>query len=195
MVLCLDRPGQAVIDSVEPENGYGGLRIDAFVAVPNPHQTGGDPFGAADASIVQLSQADSEPDHLTYTPPGTVVDHQCQPEGAIVSPSTASYLLYVQYSKPADVTAGETGLVIHYTPDGQHLTMSAPVFNIPVRVARQRLPVLRALRSGSDPHGWPDRAEPGQAHAVAALTVGWMGPVEGCPTRMRGWGCGHDSAR
>ncbi len=39
-------------------------------------------------------------------------------------------MLYVQYSKPAGVTAGETGLVIHYTSDGQHLTMSAPVFNI-----------------------------------------------------------------
>lgn len=130
MVICLDRPGRAVIDSVEPENGYGGLRIDAFVAVPNPHQTGGDAFGAADASIAQLSQPNSEPDHLTYTPPGNVVDHPCQPPSAILDPSTDSYVLYVQYSKPTDVTAGETGLVIHYTSDGQHLTMSAPVFNV-----------------------------------------------------------------
>ncbi|HEY7176151.1 MAG TPA: hypothetical protein VH442_14630, partial [Micromonosporaceae bacterium] len=116
LVVCLDRPGLVTIDKVEPVGATGGLRIDDWVAVPDPFITGATmPFATADASIDQLGASSVDP-RINMAIRTRFVGHTCPTTRAEqFNRALAPIWLYVQFGKPTEATAADVGIAIEYT--------------------------------------------------------------------------------
>lgn len=115
LIMCLSRPGRVVLDRIESKDPFGGLVLDAFAVIPNEGERGGNGF-SDDNRNRTLSE-------LGLLPEGPVVmDKQC-PDFDSQTPDPGrtpqSVALLLQYSKPTEHTAGNNGIVIHYT-SGEH---------------------------------------------------------------------------
>ena len=109
LIICLDRPGSAVIDRVESIEPTGDLALTDFGVIPNEMERGG--MGFSDeylhTPIAQLRQPQ----------PVDVVDGACADH--------ASVALLLEYRRPdGDQSAGNKGIVIHYTSDGDRRELS-----------------------------------------------------------------------
>jgi hypothetical protein len=103
LIICLDRPGTAVIAKIDPIQPTGGFRIDAFAVIPNAMERGGEGF--TDNSIPLAQQVStSQPVELTKEcPPSN------EPSPSPEPPQSVALLL--EYSKPTDATASDQGIL------------------------------------------------------------------------------------
>src|SRR5262245_19665053 len=126
LVVCLDRPGLVIIDKLVPVNATGGLRIDDWVAVPNPFITGAAlPFGSEDESIQRLGASRDDP-RINMAIATRVVAHPCPTKANERDRATAPIWFYMQFSKPTDATAADDGLAILYTSGGRNFVLLVP---------------------------------------------------------------------
>jgi hypothetical protein len=119
LIVCLDRPGRAVIDRIEPKDPLGDLSLDAFAVIPNVMERGELGFNDDNRTIAEQGLLPDGP---------VVIDKPCPDiERARPDPTRTpqSVALLLQYSKPTEQTAGNHGIVIHYTSGGH--TYSLPL--------------------------------------------------------------------
>lgn len=111
LILCLTKPGNVVIIRVDQIDVQGGLRIDDFAVIPNAMEHGGP--GVGDNNIPVAGQ-------VTKSHPA-VLTQACQASARRSTPSASprSVALLLQYGKPSDATASDSGIVIRYTSNGR----------------------------------------------------------------------------
>jgi hypothetical protein len=112
LIVCIDRPGRAVIDRIELKDPLGDLSLDAFAVIPNAMERGELGFNDDNRTIAEQGLLPDGP---------VVIDKPCPdidsaPPDPTRTPQSVALLL--QYSKPTEQTAGNHGIVIHYTSGG-----------------------------------------------------------------------------
>lgn len=107
-------PGTVWITAVAPIAPSHGLAVTGFATRPNPYDNGGEGFGEAQkpvSSVIPHRQ--------------TSVTGVCGAPGSGVTPSATELL--VEYTKPADTTASDRGLLVSYkTSVGTKGTLGIP---------------------------------------------------------------------
>jgi hypothetical protein len=111
LVICLDRPGTAMITKIDPLNSHNGLTVNAFAAVPRV-AVNGDINIPSGSTIADVTSA-----------PSFTVTQKCPP--VTETPTDGAqygYTLFVQFSKPSDGSAWDDGVRVFYTSGGHSYT-------------------------------------------------------------------------
>jgi hypothetical protein len=126
LAICLDRPGAATILRVTPVNPVGGLRIDAFVATPDPFELGESVGGSWKQGT--LHQAVAEGENINFARATTTVTHTCPPINERPNPHSTPrrIMLFLQYSKPTDTHASADETAIEYVSSGERFIAVVP---------------------------------------------------------------------
>lgn len=119
LVICLDRPGNAVIDRIELTDVTGDLHLDAFAVVPNVMEQGRPGFADGNRT---LTEQGLDIKHVVMTRQCPDFDH-ATPDPLRDPQSVA---LVLQYSKSGIATAATKGITLHYTSGGTSYTLSLP---------------------------------------------------------------------
>ena len=110
LTICLDRAGTVTIERVESREAFGGLQLEQYGALPmnDPKLLG---FTDKHAPIADLVPGFTQARHLEGTCPD-------MSGSTTASPSAKPYLLLLQYTRPTDQSAGNSGIVIWYRSAG-----------------------------------------------------------------------------
>ena len=119
LAICLDRPGSAKILRVTPVNPVGGLRIDAFVATPDPFELGQSVGSTWKQGT--LHQVAGHGENINFAHATTTVTHTCPPVNERPNPDSTPrrITLFLQYSKPTDAHASSDATAIEYVSGGK----------------------------------------------------------------------------
>ena len=117
LVMCLTKPGRAVITSIDQIDVQGGLRIDDFAVIPNAMEQGKSGVGDSNIPIAQLVAQPDRPVVLTSQCPANT-----EPSPSLAHPRSVALLL--QYGKSTNETASDKGIVLHYTSGGTKYSLT-----------------------------------------------------------------------
>lgn len=113
-VLCLNRPGTAVITGVSAERPSGGMRIDAFAIRPDPTEVGGIGFGADRVDLITAGFEPGRPALISAVcdrQPGLAAGRKPATDQAVAQHSVE---LGLQYSRHGVAPAIASGVIVTY---------------------------------------------------------------------------------
>jgi hypothetical protein len=126
LLVCLDRPGSVRLLHVYPVNAVGGLRVDAFVAVPNPFELGQSPGEMWTASTIR--DAPQHGDNIDFPKATTIANHVCPPITVrpTITTQPKQLMLFIEFSKPTEAHAEADQVAIEYESGGKKFDLIVP---------------------------------------------------------------------